>query len=352
MIKVAFILDHKLMHYRLPLFNGLVKMGYEITVFHTGKQFSNSSFKDYQIQSKKFLKTEYRKLPSLNDFDIVVAMQNLRILNLWEQTLNPFKKYKLIHWGIGVSSAKGLSGQENLTSKLRNLIATYSDAIILYSDFPKNLFSAKNYKKLFVAHNTIENTLNLDLSIEAKDSFLFIGSLNKRKGLDVLIDSFSEYLQKHEPTNIKKLVIIGDGELESELVNRVRDLNITKSVLFAGNVQDQTEKIEYFKNAVASISPFQAGLSVLESFSFGLPFITYENAISGGEHLNIIDDENGYLINSKEELIESMRNLDGNPHLAKKLGHNAFNYYHSKRKMQDMVNVFDDAFKFVIKNKP
>lgn len=352
MIKVAFILDHKLMHYRLPLFNGLVKMGYEITVFHTGKQFSNSSFKDYQIQSEKFLKTEYRKLPSLNDFDIVVAMQNLRILNLWEQTLNPFRNYKLIHWGIGVSSANGLSRKKDKTSMLRDFIATYSDAIILYSDFPRMLFSNKNQKKLFVAHNTIENNLKLDLSNETKDSFLFIGSLNKRKGLEVLIDSFSEYLQKHEPINIHKLVIIGDGELKSNLINRVRGFNITKSVLFVGNVQDQSKKIEYFKNAAASISPFQAGLSVLESFSFGLPFMTYENAISGGEHLNIIDDENGYLINSKEELIESMINMDANPHLVKKLGHNAFNYYHSKRKMEDMINVFDDAFKFVIKNKP
>lgn len=348
-LHIAFLLDHNLMEYRLPFFQELQSRGYDIEVFHSG-QFIGKEFgiKNRKAESKKALSFEYKIIPSMKCFDIVVVMQNLRMLNLWLLTLNPFRKYKIIHWGIGVSSAKGLSRKRTLMARARDFISFYSDAIVLYSDFAKPMFCAKNLKKIFIANNTIFNPHQQDLSkSDIKDSFLFIGTLNKRKGLDILISAFADFLSQHQPHLAKKLVIIGDGSEKSNLIDLVHKLGLNEEVIFLGKIEDYKLKQRYFQRALVSISPKQAGLSVLESFSFGVPFIAFKNAISGGEHLNIKNGFNGFLVHSKEELTERMIQMDANPALSRKLGSEAFNYYVSKRTIEKMADEFIKVFKSV-----
>lgn len=348
-ISVAFILDHRLMNYRLPFFNMLAEQGYEVTVFQSGS--SSIQSREFNIQtipsSPFFFKMDYRKIPDLARFDIVVCMQNIRLINLWLLSLNPSKKYSLIHWGIGTSSASGLSLKKTMVSRVRNFLARRASAQVLYSDFPLPLFDSKVIEKTFIANNTIHNPLSLDLSQEPKDSFLFIGSLNKRKGLDLLIQAFASYLERGA-SRITKLVIIGSGPLKEDLNQWVNDLNLSDSVELVGNISDDSHKKQYFTRAIASISPLQAGLSVLESFSYRVPFICYSNAISGGEHLNIKNGENGYLINSVDELIQKMVELDQQPLTAAKLGNSAYQYYQDKRQMKHMVEGFVSSFNFVL----
>ena len=349
-IRVCFILDHKLNDYRLPLFKSLTEIGYDITLFHSGE--INEKF---DINKQRFMKRiplgplEYRIYPKLNSYDIVVNMQNLRIINLWYITLLPFRKYKLIHWGIGISSSKGLSNKKTVLSVMRNWLTNFADSVILYSEFPLTLYSKENRAKTFIAHNTIENDFKINTSTNQKDYFLFIGSLNKRKGLMQLIISFSNYLKHDQKLCINKLVIVGDGPMLSKLKELVYSLGIESNVDFCGKVADTERKIEIFKSAVATISPLQAGLSVLESFSYGVPFICFNNAISGGEHLNIIDGYNGFLVKTSNELLEKMIQFNINLDEARTLGNNAYKYYYSSRTMCHMVREFKKAFDYVHK---
>lgn len=344
--KVAFILDHKLMSYRLPFFEQLVERGYDVTVIHPGDKITTDlHFKEVISKGRKVLFFEYRDLPDMNTFDIVVCMQNLRISNLWTITFNPFRKYKLIHWGIGVSSANGLSLKKTLASRLRSFVSYFSSAQVLYSAFPLPLFQKRVQNKTFIANNTIFNPDPKDLSAFTKESFLFIGSLNKRKGLDILINAF---INLNEPIN-KRLIIIGDGPERKSLEKLVKESKNSQSIVFVGNVNDNKLKENYFKSAIASISPLQAGLSVLESFSHGVPFIAFEQAISGGEHLNIKNNYNGFLVNSEAELRNKMILLMEDSSLAQELGNNSYNYYIDNRQMSHMVDSFVNAFNYVLK---
>lgn len=348
--RVAFILDHKFSHYRVAFFQQLSEFGYKIDIYHKGSYlvcFKNNDVNQIIVKSTTPLnKLIYLDLPSLDSYSIVVHMQNIRIINLWLNTLNPFKKYKLIHWGIGASSANGLSLNKTTTSRIRSFLTRFSSALVLYSDYPLPLFSKSLHKKIFIANNTIYNKNFQDLSLEVKSSFLFIGSLNKRKGLGELLFSFKEVIRCTQNSNLK-LEIIGEGEEDESLKQLAFDLNIENQVSFLGNISSRSEKEIYFKKAYACISPKQAGLSVLESFSYGVPFISYKGAISGGEHLNIINGYNGFLVDNKEELTHKLIELLENTELAKKLGHNAYNYYKEKRQMKHMVNFFHKAFEFV-----
>src|SRR5699024_9648550 len=197
-MKIAFILDHRLYHYREAFFEKLTSKGYEIDIFHIGPpiEFENShNLKQVVVKySKPFKKFTYYQLPSLNKYSVVIIMQNIRLINLWTTTLSFKRKYKVIHWGIGVSSSKGLQKKVNLISRFRGWLSSFADAIILYSSYPLRFYSKDNQIKSFIANNTIHNFQSFDSSSSHKDSFLFIGSINERKGLETLIRAFKQYL--------------------------------------------------------------------------------------------------------------------------------------------------------------
>lgn len=350
MINICFILDHGLKEYRLPFFNQLYNKGFNINIVHSGKkQFGLLPELEQDIvKSKNFLGFQKCDIKNLNDFDVVVHMQNIRFISLWILSLNPFRKFKLIHWGIGTSSSKGLDSESPIIRLFRNIISICSDALVLYSSFPKSKFPAIVRKKIFVANNTVESLLSKDFSCESKDSFLFVGTLNERKGLDILIEAFSKYL-KHNNRSYKILNIIGDGPFKEDLQRLVHHYELNSNVIFLGAINNESEKLPFYMKAVCCISPKQAGLSVLESFSFGVPFITFHDAISGGEHLNIEDGINGFLIHSENELLKKMIVLDQNRQLSVNLGHAAFKHYSQKRSMGLMVEEFYQAIEFVLK---
>lgn len=352
-MKIAFILDHELMHYRIPFFNLLAaRYNHEVVIYHSGKQLISKELHFGQVttRNKRILKIfDYRQGINVNSFDIVVCMQNIRLLNLWELSLNKKRRFKLIQWGIGVSSAKGLRSQSRAVQILRNFLMEFADAVVFYSDFPRQFIKKSHLSKNFVALNTVANSLSEDLSPWPKDAFIFIGSLNKRKGLREMVAAFYRYLQL-DPVNIKKLLIIGEGEEYEYLSEFISFYGLQNNILMLGKIENSQEKIAFFRRSIASISLNQAGLSVLESFSFGVPFITRKDAVSGGEHLNIKDFENGFLVEDVNDFVKKLSWIDQHLEGAKKLGEGAFSYYSNEANMDLMVRSFENAIRYVEQN--
>lgn len=161
---------------------------------------------------------------------------------------------------------------------------------------------------------------------ENKNSILFVGSLNERKENDVLIKAFNSI--KNEIRKDINLVFVGDGKEEDYLKALVQELQLNERVIFIGRINDADRLIDFYKEAIVSVSFGQAGLSVLQSFGFGVPFVTKRNAISGGEKTNIKHGENGFFSEDNITSLESILiRLINDIEYSRKLGKFAYEYY-------------------------
>lgn len=321
--KIAFILDHNLHHYRIPLFEELEKY-YAVTVFHRGPFIDGTSFQQQVLSYKSIGPFELiMGLPSLLSYDAVVIMQNLRLLNVY--TL-PFKlKHKsALMWGIGTSSSNGLGAETMLSIFFRNAITSLYSGLGLYSAIPISNYWKRNQKKISIVGNSVFNDMALDMSNEDKRYFLFIGSLNKRKGLNDLLSSFQQALFLHSNLQLK---IVGSGPEKERLEQRATELGLMDNVEFLGAIHGSSDKKHIFANAYCVISPSQAGLSVVESFSYGIPFVTSSKAITGGESHSISHEKNGILFREVGELSDIMCSFVDGRRSSATLGGNAYQFY-------------------------
>lgn len=133
--------------------------------------------------------------------------------------------------------------------------------------------------------------------------FLFVGRLEKIKGLDDVIPVFGEY-------SGADLVIAGDGDYAATLRDRAQGL---ARVHFLGRV-GLDELRRYYEHAVALIVPsvcFETfGIILIEAFKQGTPVI----ARRIGPFPEIVASSGGgELFATQEELTAAMRRLQENP---------------------------------------
>jgi len=334
--KLAFVLDHKLHHYRAPLFAALGAF-YEVTVFHRGPFVEHCEFRQEILGYKKIGPFEYiASFPHFLGFDAVVVMQNLRLLNLYMLPLC-FRKKPILLWGIGTSSAKGLDSESLLSVCFRNAVTSIYNGLALYSSIPLGKYWKINQRKIQVVGNSVLNVQAVDTSSATKNYALFIGTLNKRKGLSELISSFARALEVCPDLRLK---VIGDGPEKLNLLEQANRLGVANKVGFLGAINDPIEKRKIFKHAFCVVSPFQAGLSVVESFSYGVPFVTSANAITGGESQSIIHEENGVFFRDVSELPDILCSFVDGRRYSAVLGNNAYQYYQSRLSFELYVENF------------
>ena len=125
--------------------------------------------------------------------------------------------------------------------------------------------------------------------------FGFCGRLDiQTKGLDILLNGFSEYLNKHGGKGI--LWIIGDGGDKEELLELTKALNLQSKVKYLG-AQYGAKKIELFRKLDCFVlTSRNEGLPgvVLECAALGVPSI-----VSKSTNVTKIKDYNAGLILSK-----------------------------------------------------
>ena len=168
----------------------------------------------------------------------------------------------------------------------RSFILSKVNGIIVYSDAVKNLYEMKyQHLKIEVCPNIqnplslLSNEIQLEKEIENHvENFnlkgfkivLYIGRFNKVKGLQLLLDAFSKTGKKNW-----KLVLVGDGELNSSLQEQAKKLGISDQLVLPGKFY-RTELYAWYKLAnffvlPSTYEPF--GAVVNESLVFGTPVI-------------------------------------------------------------------------------
>jgi phosphatidylinositol alpha-mannosyltransferase len=111
---------------------------------------------------------------------------------------------------------------------------------------------------------------------DGKINLLFLGRLDKRKGLDYLLKAYKYLLPLHPGI---RLIIVGDGPQKKSAQNFVHR-NKLKEVVFVGAVS-RSELPAYYASADIYCSPATHGESfgvvLLEAMASGLPVVAFDN---------------------------------------------------------------------------
>jgi len=354
--KVIFI-TKKLQNYRIPILMRVVQNAeLELTVCHSGPALLDDepAIDELIVPERTFWKftvheQDLHKICS--KFDAAVVMMYLQRVSFMKLLFIPNKKYKLIYWGIGVKASVSTKfDTPSVFNYARFFIARVSDASIFYTDYArkKYLDFGIDGKKLFVMPNTVE-VAKTELEDERKKSILFVGALYKQKKIFTLLDAYLAAYQK-DP-KLLPLVIVGGGEEYEPIKQWVIHHALTGKITLEGPVYDEEILKNYFLDAVATISPGQAGLSVLKSMGYGVPFVTVFDAATGGERLSIEHNVNGILYRDDSELPNLILEMGHNKEKFVEMGIAAKKFYDTFRTPEMMAQGFIDAVNFVTEEK-
>lgn len=137
----------------------------------------------------------------------------------------------------------------------------------------------------------------LDAKTDSKRRVLFIGRLEKRKGLKYLLKAWRQLLTSN-PGNIE-LIIAGDGPERKRLESFCKENNLS-NVYFTGFV-DTKMKLELLQTATVFCSPAlygeSFGIVLLEAMACGLPIVAgrnpgYEAVLRDRGSLSLIEPSN------------------------------------------------------------
>lgn len=338
MKKKLLIVHGDLQHYRIPLFN-FFENYFQVTVVDSGKTFDDLRFDRkklcrFTLFKLCFMKEFFKSCRSVNP-DIVLLPDHLR----WPQFLflrfMMFRK-RFVWFGFEKNKSRFVTYLKTL------LVRFLRDRIIVYNDGQYRLFLSYGIPeaKIFNIRNTVYGFDKLDFAETSKiktgkNVFINVGSLHKRKQNEVLISAVAK-LASHPTKNNFKVIFIGNGPEKNNLVQYMRSLSV--DVEFVNEITDPQKLLNYYRQAIASVSFGQAGLTVLQSIAVGVPFVTSKNAISGGEIENVIDNVTGYLVDDEDDLVSHLEALASNEILQEELRSNSFNYFKNFTSFKHMAS--------------
>ena len=140
--------------------------------------------------------------------------------------------------------------------------------------------------------------------------FLFVGRLERLKGVQTLIERFREYREAD-------LLVAGDGEYGPELRRQAEGLD---HVRFLGRVHPD-ELRSLYAGAVALLVPSVGyevfGIVTLEAFAQRTPVIVRDR---GALPEPVVESGGGLIFRTDDELVEAMERLRLDPDLRRELG--------------------------------
>ena len=149
-------------------------------------------------------------------------------------------------------------------------------------------------------------------------NILFVGRLDKRKGIDYLLKAFWR-LSLHLPNT--RLIIVGEGSEKKKARDYVKEEEL-KNVVFAGSVSPK-DLPSFYATADIFCSPATHGeafgVVLLEAMATGLPIVAFDNL---GYRALLPKHQQGFLVFNKSTtaLAQALLVLATNSPLRKELG--------------------------------
>lgn len=169
-------------------------------------------------------------------------------------------------------------------------------------------------EKISIIPTPIDTDIFTSVGRERLPQILFVGRLEKRKGVLDLIPLMKE-VHARDPS--VKLLIVGEGSLKESLLSSLEDLS--PAITFAGHVADD-ELVRLYQSSAVTVVPsiFEGlGMTSLESLACGTPVVGRRVP---GLVDTVLHGRDGYLCDSVSEMASRIREIASTPDLGLSMG--------------------------------
>lgn len=308
--------------YRAEFFSFLEKKMNKNFILYSGKRYfqpsvvSDQKINYYTIKNVYFFK---RSLlfqagglwKNLFSADIIVLELNPRIISNWIFVMiRKVFKYKTFLWG----HAWPKTGIKSWSEKIRNTMRELSSGVIVYSEKQKKELKKKSPKlKVFTAVNALYHEKTLIYKNSDNDevkNIVYSGRLTKQKKVMKLLKAYADAIDLLDKK--ANLIIIGSGPLKQKVLEFINKNKLKDRVFLKGKIYDKNTLEKIYNTALCSISPGYVGLSIIQSFSFGVPMIVSKNENHSPEIDAVIENQNA--VYEERSLSETMLKFFNNKH--------------------------------------
>lgn len=340
-MKKVVILQHRLLHYRIGLFEQLrqkcLDLGIELHLVHgqstrrelAKKDVGNISWanvvinKVWEVGERDWLWQPFPK--HLRDADLVAVMQESRLLSNYQLMLSRlWSKRKLAFWGHGANFQS--DAPNGLREIWKRFLLTKVDWWFAYTQITVDIVAKVGYpiNQITCLNNSIDTVgfkrelaavTDLDLvaarqalGIEASAPVgIFCGSLYPDKKLDFLVTT-TDKIQRDSPNF--HCIVLGDGPSMSYM----QEAAINRPWLHLIGVTKGTKKALYFRMADFMLNPGLVGLHIVDAFCAGLVMVTSSGTKHSPEIAYLRHGINGIITgNNVNEYTQAVLKLIDNP---------------------------------------
>lgn len=282
--------------------------------------------------------------------------------------LKLLKRYKPVIVHSNVSSVLHMLLPTIMSGRTKHLFTTHSMGYRLFTGFRKKIMKFCFDKGIVipiaicdtVKHSIEEAYLLPEIKVEcvyngvdtdfftkqkvnneSNIKFVCVGTLYHVKNHELLIEAFKIVNHKYKSF---QLILVGDGELRSELEIKVKKYGLQNNIIFVGNQSDVRKYLSEADVYCCSSKVEGLPISVLEAMACSLPIIT----TPAGGVVDIVEDgKNGFVVESDimtyaEKMIELIRNKQLREKMAKESRKKALEYslYNCAKGYEDLYKKY------------
>lgn len=323
--------------------------GFELIVSSAAIQPDNPHKIEFQYREIELSILNISRLLYREKIDIVIMFVDMRDYRYLFPTYAVAKGVlgrKMLWWGQGRDLADQRAILKNLAYTTEHALC---DGIILYADHLKKYVNPRFHYKTFVANNTLcidypgLNGNKADVlkkwGISTKKNIICVGRLQKRKRVDDLAAA-------HKLMNRKDVGLILVGPDTDGILDEIDGENIYKLGPVYG-----TDMFDLMSASDVYCLPGAVGLSIVDGFHCGLPFVT-DDGDESAEIMYLQDGKNGFIVprGNIQMLANKLLLILDDDELRRKFSEAARQTIAENGSIDTMCSGFYDALSFVTRN--
>lgn len=252
-------------------------------------QFLQNANNHFIIDRKLLFQTGMWK-ESINS-NVLVLEMNPRIISNWLLLIiRIFLRKRTVLWG----HAWPRNGKKSNSDKLRNIMRSLANEIIVYTKTQADELKVKMPNKIInAAPNAVFYKYEMQvcqIPTEEINDIIYVGRLTEAKKPLFLVNSFIEIINKL-PSQVN-LIIVGEGEEKSKIIKLISDKKLENRIKVLGHIGDYESLKKLYSKSLLSVSPGYVGLSITQSFGFGVPMLISKDENHSPEIEAVIEGEN------------------------------------------------------------